>query len=359
MTTDKKLNEVIRVRKQPNSFVMMDKGFLENASLSWKAKGILAYLLSKPDDWKVIVGDVIKRAADGKAAVYSGLDELRRFGHYAKVAVRSGDGRHINHWESTVYELPQAVNPNDASTSLLPDFQEIDNQDIDNQDLENRERSNNYKTKIDTTNNDSQSCPSAPISARVRGGLTDGGIRELETLLKANIRYEDFQEAQPDDMRLVDEILAVMLDALTSKVENIRLDGEHKHRELVNRRLMELGHRHIGHVVGQFKAVTEPIKSKRRYLLAMLYNSTMELDAHNTNGESVQRGREQAEAGKGFVPAYSGKKTVIEQQYNQREYIDTVGMIPDEVEKLKKKKPGAYFFSSGPSPEEIEEMLKL
>ncbi|GHU76592.1 hypothetical protein FACS1894188_09350 [Clostridia bacterium] len=38
MSGDKRLNEVIRVQKRPNSFITMDKGFVENPNLSWKAK---------------------------------------------------------------------------------------------------------------------------------------------------------------------------------------------------------------------------------------------------------------------------------------------------------------------------------
>ena len=69
MSEDKRLDEVIRVRKRPNNFVMIDKTFLEDERLSFKAKGILAYLLSKPDNWKVIVGNLVKYSNDGKSAV--------------------------------------------------------------------------------------------------------------------------------------------------------------------------------------------------------------------------------------------------------------------------------------------------
>ena len=75
MSEDKRLDEVIRVRKRPNNFVMLDKTFLEDDRLSFKAKGILAYLLSKPDNWKVIVGNLVKYSKDGKSAVYAGLKE--------------------------------------------------------------------------------------------------------------------------------------------------------------------------------------------------------------------------------------------------------------------------------------------
>ncbi len=77
MSEDKRLNEIIRVKKCQNNFVMMDKTFLEDTRLSFKAKGILAYLLSKPDNWKVIVGNLVNSSTDGKKAIYSGLKELK------------------------------------------------------------------------------------------------------------------------------------------------------------------------------------------------------------------------------------------------------------------------------------------
>ena len=135
MSEDKRLDEVIRVVKRPNNFVMMDKGFLEDDRLSFKAKGILAYLLSKPDNWKVIVGNLVNFSTDGKASVYAGLKELKDAGYYEKTPIRNEQGNRIIRWESVVYEVPK---------SLLSDFQEIENIDIESQFLENRERNNNY-----------------------------------------------------------------------------------------------------------------------------------------------------------------------------------------------------------------------
>lgn len=113
----------------------MDKTFLEDDRLSFKAKGILAYLLSKPDNWKVIVGNLVNYSKDGKSAVYAGLKELKECGYYVKTPIRSEDGRRISRWESIVYEVPE---------SLLTNFQEIENEKLENQYLENRERNNNY-----------------------------------------------------------------------------------------------------------------------------------------------------------------------------------------------------------------------
>lgn len=78
MSEDKKLNEVIRVKKRPSNFVMMDKTFLEDDRLSYKAKGLLAYLLSKPDDWKVIVGNLVNSSKDGKAHENIGYEQFKQ-----------------------------------------------------------------------------------------------------------------------------------------------------------------------------------------------------------------------------------------------------------------------------------------
>ena len=285
MSKDKKLNEVIRVHKRANSFVMMDKEFLENAALSWKAKGILAYLLSKPDNWKVIAGDLVKRAIDGKTAVYNGLAELSKQGYYEKVTVRSKDGRRIDHWESTVYELPKAVNPENTPSSLLLGFQEIDNQEVGNQDIGNRERNNNYVNNKDFNNNQSSQVMSAPPNRQDKDA-TDDIAKKIEiytALIKENISYNELAMSRPYDLRLVDEIVAIIIDTILTDGKNIRIDGEDKPRSLVKSTLLKLNYHDIILVLDQFKTVTDRISKKNKYILTMLYNSKLEGELHYTN----------------------------------------------------------------------------
>lgn len=102
MTKDK---GIIRVQKnKDNPYVMINKEFLSNEQLSWKSKGILAYLLSKPDNWQVIVGDLIKQSTDGERAVRSGLKELKENSYLQKYPVYQD--KKIIRWDSIVYETP-------------------------------------------------------------------------------------------------------------------------------------------------------------------------------------------------------------------------------------------------------------
>lgn len=83
-------------------FTTICNTFLRDERLSWKAKGILAYLLSKPDDWKVRVSDLIKRSTDGREKVYAGVNELLTTGYLQRTEVRS-KGKIIS-YEYVLYE---------------------------------------------------------------------------------------------------------------------------------------------------------------------------------------------------------------------------------------------------------------
>lgn len=97
---------IIRTVKRDNPYAVIDKRFLGNVHLSFKAKGILAYLLSKPDNWQILVSDLIKQSTDGRDSVYSGLKELEMNGYLERKIVRDGKGKFLG-YEYVVYEAPK------------------------------------------------------------------------------------------------------------------------------------------------------------------------------------------------------------------------------------------------------------
>ncbi len=107
------------VKNKDNPYVMIDRRPIDNPVLSFKAKGILTYLMSRPDGWEVSVADLIKHAQDGEASVRAGLKELKVAGHMKYTAMR-GQGR-ITGWLIEVFE----VNSPDS------DFQQVENQDVE------------------------------------------------------------------------------------------------------------------------------------------------------------------------------------------------------------------------------------
>ena len=96
---------IIRVEKR-KSYLVMDKTGLDDEKLSFKAKGLLTYLLSKPDNWHCYREHLAKVGPDGLTAVRSGLKELRDAGYLEKRPIRGDDGK-IEEWESILREQPK------------------------------------------------------------------------------------------------------------------------------------------------------------------------------------------------------------------------------------------------------------
>lgn len=81
---------IIKIKKRENPYVQIDHRILEDARLSWRAKGVLAYLLSKPPEWEVRSEDVINKSTDGRDAVRSAMAELKELGYAELINTRDG-----------------------------------------------------------------------------------------------------------------------------------------------------------------------------------------------------------------------------------------------------------------------------
>jgi DnaD/phage-associated family protein len=192
------------VKNQDNPFVMMDRRPIENPALSWKAKGVLAYLLSRPDNWIVRIGDLVKRSPDGVHAIRGAIKELEKAGHVSRKEIRDGKSGKFVRYELEVYELPftsrpltnlpHAVNPLAENLTLNDtDFNENDSNDIQDDEEEQAPQKPNlfiiYQNEIG---------PITPfIADAIEGWLKDGlpekwiadGIHEAAAQNKRSWKY--------------------------------------------------------------------------------------------------------------------------------------------------------------------------
>ena len=139
---------IYRVKKnKDNPYVIINKSFLDDATLSLKAKGLLAYLLSKPDNWKIYQSYVEKTCTNGRDSIYSGITELVDAGYIKKGTKRSDDGK----FASTDYDVFEVKEQDkqDVISSVKEPLTE--NPDADNPTLlindSKKEEDNDYKKR--------------------------------------------------------------------------------------------------------------------------------------------------------------------------------------------------------------------
>ena len=99
------MQSIYRVEKNKDKpYVMINKEFLNDERLSAKAKGILTYLLSLPDDWKIYGEEITTHFADGVKSINSGIKELIKYGYIIRHQLRGEKGQFLN-YEYCVYEV--------------------------------------------------------------------------------------------------------------------------------------------------------------------------------------------------------------------------------------------------------------
>lgn len=118
---------IIRVEKNGN-YTVLHRAALNDARLSWKAKGIIAYMLSMPDDWVFYVEELIKHSSDGEKAFRSGFKELTKCGYVKRYPVY--ENKKIVRWETIVYESPYT-----SEYHLLSQNVQVGNVNVDSVDV--------------------------------------------------------------------------------------------------------------------------------------------------------------------------------------------------------------------------------
>ncbi|MGG3873215.1 helix-turn-helix domain-containing protein [Brevibacillus laterosporus] len=150
----KKDKTIVRVVKRENPFVQIDKTPINDERLSWKAKGLLVYLISKPDDWTIILNDLVNKAKDGRDSVYAGLKELEQAGYLSRVRERDSNGKFLP-IEYRVYEIPQVTEP-EPQQQPLPENPDTVNPATSGKSGYGKSRYGKSRSgKSNTTNNDS------------------------------------------------------------------------------------------------------------------------------------------------------------------------------------------------------------
>lgn len=109
---------IIRSPRPENHFTVIENQVLRDQRLSYKARGILIYILSHVDNWRISAEDLADKSTDGRTAVLSGLEELRTLGYIVTTRKQGADGKWTT--ESLVFDTPQKLPKSGFPTSVFP-----------------------------------------------------------------------------------------------------------------------------------------------------------------------------------------------------------------------------------------------
>lgn len=99
------MNETIFIKTiKKTDYTVIDNGYVRNEKLSWKAKGVMTYLLTLPSDWVINIDELVTHSSDGVTVLRSALKELEQFGYLRITRIKNEKGV----FTGSKYEIDEA-----------------------------------------------------------------------------------------------------------------------------------------------------------------------------------------------------------------------------------------------------------
>jgi len=267
----------MRVEKT-RDYTVMANHHLRNKKLSLKAKGLLSYMLSLPEDWNYTLSGLAISCKDGIDSVRQAVSELESQGYIVRSRVRDARGR-LRETEYIVYELPVLTTPALEVPAEEEPVQEepvlgdpelenptLENPALENPTLLNTNRPNTHKPKTQIQNTqEAIPYPSNPYPIN-----NSAYWREV---VRENISYDVLVQDDRYGKERLDEIVELITETLCSARSVISVAGDDYPAELVKEKLLKINSLHIEYVFECLANNTTHVRNIKKYLLAVLFNA--------------------------------------------------------------------------------------
>ena len=95
---------IVRSPRPETNWAVIQNAVLRNTALTFKARGLLAYLLSLPDNWSISAERIAATGPDGRDSIRTALQELERAGYVRRERRQNQRGQWAT--QSVIYDTP-------------------------------------------------------------------------------------------------------------------------------------------------------------------------------------------------------------------------------------------------------------
>ena len=288
---------VFRVERTQN-YTVMSNYHLRDKGLSLKAKGLLSLMLSLPETWDYTLSGLAKISLEGKDAIRATVVELEKAGYIQRHQTTGKDGKFGSN-EYIIREYPASHEPPPEGPSSAQPLSENPSTVPPSAGATLTENPTQIKkdpVKKDQEITDSVSTESfpflssPPVAAQPsetkgkkrtrRSRVSKGEMDAYRELIRENIGYDGFVRERPYDAGQLDEMVEIMVEAVCSSKETLRVAGNNFPQAVVKSRLLKLDREHIVFVFDCLKENTTQVRNMKQYLLTVLYNAPVTMESH-------------------------------------------------------------------------------
>ena len=153
--------------------------------------------------------------------------------------------------------------------NLSPNDTNFNNTDLNNQSI--------YQPEEIQKNNDG-----------LKDGLNDTNIyKTYKNIISENINYKFLKSQYIGEEEIIDEILELLTETVSSKKAQIRVCGEDTAADIVKSQLLKLNYEHITYVITSLNENQNKVQNIKAYLLTALYNAPKTCTTYYKNCANV------------------------------------------------------------------------
>lgn len=302
---------IVRIPKVKN-YTIMSNHHLTDPNLSLKAKGLMSYMLSRPDNWDFTIEGLARQNMEGADAIARIIRELEARGYVIRSRTRNKAGKFTD-MEYSILECPRDMTNLETITeenvpvpahdepipdrpipnSPLPENPIVDapnaaapfpeNAGQINTEPLNTEIPRTKREKTELSNPDpSKTDQSIPTDYVVHAGID----RKIKAINPPDIRKLTAQVHLQIGMKEslgqaeMDNVVSLIVEVLSAHCRHFTISGRQIPAELVKQRFQELNSLHIEYVFSCMKKAGSDIRNIKQYLLASLFNAPAIMDSY-------------------------------------------------------------------------------
>ena len=142
------MESINRIKNKTENFTIVSNEVFKRNDVSARAKGLYAYIMTLPDDWKIYKQEIFTHFSEGKNALDSAFKELERLGYISKEKAKNEKGQFVG-WDYTIYESATEDIETDRMENRVSDLpKSVNGQLLNTDSLQNTEKQSTEKQEF-------------------------------------------------------------------------------------------------------------------------------------------------------------------------------------------------------------------
>lgn len=259
-----------KIRKKRTYYAQVSNVALRDETMSLKAKGLLALIESylSLDNFILYRDFLMSKSLDGETSFRGAWKELKEHGYLIQYKLKDEETKQF-YYEYEICDNPQVENQhlaNNMQQVCKPQvgIPQVDSLHLDNPQVE--ELHDSLSTSLEPP--------------QYNNNVLNNNL--YINIIRTNIDYDPVF-VDSFDKKLVDNIVDIMDEVLSSNVESIKINGIDISSAKLKSMFLKVNMNHIYYIINVIKNYNKKITNLKGFIITTIYNSVLTLDSYYSN----------------------------------------------------------------------------